>query len=257
VLTRRGFVQLVGLTSLVPACGDNIVLPLGRFFSNDEWDVIDIASGFILPDVARQTMAVRYIDTLLSAFDVTPPAIFGGGPDSGRHGGDASFAKFLPLSRVQEIAWRMRIFGSAATAGGTFNDALLGARTGWRDLYKQALARFPVATYRDLAEEDQSHLLDEIGTALPAWITAFTEHVIEGAFAAPEYGGNAQLLGWKYASYDGDSAPLGHATYDGTSYHDNPDQPTSTGDGKTEAFDASVINVLTVAAIGSGGKKFF
>ena len=103
---------------------------------------------------ARDCVAVRYIDTLLAAFDVSPPAIFASGPYSGRtafpNADDGtpsssspsnSFATFLPLPRVKELAWRMRIFGSAQTPGGDFNDALLGPTVGYRDLYTDGIAR--------------------------------------------------------------------------------------------------------------------
>ena len=53
--------------------------------------------------------AVDYVDGLLGAFlDVDAgraraPRIFGGGPFSGRHGGAPRFARFVQLTRVQEI----------------------------------------------------------------------------------------------------------------------------------------------------------
>lgn len=243
MLTRRGFVKLVGIAPVVASCGDNIVLAKGAYFSNDEWDAIDIASETILPDIARAAVVVRYIDNLLSAFDHSPPTIFAGGPNSGRQGGDDDFKAFLPLNRVRELAWRMRV-------------------TSWRDQYKQALAMIADQAggkFASLAPDEQQHIVDDVGSTLTDWYTAFTEHVIEGAFSAPEYGGNDQLVGWKAARYDGDSAPLGHATFDGTQYVDRADQPTSTatpGD-TTEAFDKDALQVLTLAALGSGGKQYF
>src|SRR3972149_2423557 len=50
------------------------------------------------------------------------------------------FERFLPLSRVREIAWRVRLFGSANVPGGDFNDAVLGPTQGWRDLSRQGIA---------------------------------------------------------------------------------------------------------------------
>src|SRR3954465_6729512 len=52
---------------------------------------------------------VDYIDGLLDAFAVDPPRIFAGGPSSGRFGGAAAYEPFLPLTRLQQIAWRERI----------------------------------------------------------------------------------------------------------------------------------------------------
>jgi hypothetical protein len=219
-------------------------------------------------------MAVRYIDGMLGAFEVAPPAIFGGGPYSGRTTlpGDAAppdaFAQFLPMSRVRVIAWRARLFGTAQTHGADFNDAVLGATVGWRDIYAAALAALeaaaaqitPGARFVDLAADQQQVALGDADAAVPGFLSLFVEHTIEGTFAAPEYGGNANLSGWAMARYDGDSAPLGHATYDPATgaYVDRPDQPTSTaspGDGP-EDFDPDVVKLLTVAALGSGGMVF-
>jgi hypothetical protein len=287
VLTRRRFVKLVGggaLLAVLPAgCGDNISLTRGLFFDEAGWATIDLATGIIFPGErgARDCMAVRYIDTLLAAFDATPPAIFAGGPFSGRtafpdaHGAPTmqfptnDFASFLPLSRVQELAWRMRLYGTAATPGGAFNDGLLGPTVGWRDLYLDGIQRLDVVAssiqehraFRYLAPEDQSLALDTVASDKPEFWQALVEHTLEGMFGAPEYGGNELLLGWRLVGWDGDSAPLGHAVYDESTgaYVDNATKPTAQPSPGvvTEDFDADIINMLTVAAIGSGGKRFF
>ena len=57
-----------------------------------------------------------YIDGLLGAFTVDPPRIWAGGPTSGRHGGAADFARFHPLTALDELAWRTRIEGSLRPA---------------------------------------------------------------------------------------------------------------------------------------------
>ena len=264
-------------------CGDNIYEPRGIFFDEHAWATIDIATGFILPGdrMARDAMAVRYIDTLLAAFTVDPPAIFAGGPFSGRtafpdaHGQPTTqfpsddFAQFLALSRVQEIAWRVRIFGSPATAGGDFNDAVLGPTTGLQALYLDGIQRLDdVANemqqykqFRFLAPDDASRALDTVADDKPDFWDALVNHTLEGTFCAPEYGGNALAIGWQGTNYDGDSAPLGHAVFDETTgaYVDRADEPTSQpspGD-VTETFDPDIIDALTIAAIGSGGMRFF
>ena len=276
--------KLVGAGAAAAAmpwgCGDDLAAPpAGRFFGVAQWAAIDAATDVVLPG-ARAAMAVRYIDGLLGAFDVAPPAIFGGGPYSGRaplpgpDGGPTdqappdSFAQFLPMSRVRVIAWRARLFGTAQTHGADFNDAVLGATIGWRDIYVNALAALeaaaaqiaPGARFVDLPPDQQAIALGDADTAVPGFLNLFVEHTIEGTFAAPEYGGNADLAGWAMARYDGDSAPLGHAFYDpqAGAYRDRPDQPTSTaspGDGP-EDFDPDVIKLITVAALGSGGMVF-
>jgi hypothetical protein len=301
VLTRRLFLQLTGagaaaaLVRTTAGCGDN-VLPSGRFFDAHGWATIDAATGVVIPGLgtddgtgaastapgAREAMAVRYIDTLLSAFEQDPPVIFGGGPASGRQPipdpttgaatttfPDDEFAGYLPLSRIKEIAWRVRIYGSAATAGGDFNDAVLGPVLGWRDLYTAGIAALddaaaavqPNARFVELAPVDQQNVMGTIATTSKDFHDALVQHAIEGTFCAPEYGGNANTAGWQLARYDGDSIPLGHSQYVAAddSYHDRPDQPTSTPSpgAMTETFTPQVITLLTTAALGSGGMKFF
>ncbi|HEY4239507.1 MAG TPA: hypothetical protein VGM88_06810 [Kofleriaceae bacterium] len=281
MLTRRGFVAAAAAASslLVIGCGDNLGVR-GRFLSADAYAALRVAAEQIFPGAA-DAGAIDYIDQLCVAFDQDPPAIFGGGPFSGRtpvpdaHGAPTktrpadAFATFLPLSRVQEIAWRMRVFGSAATTGGDFNDALLGPTVGYRDLYAELGAAFDVAAAAQVAG---AKLVDLEGAALmtavftvaaeqpEAWAT-FTNHVLEGMFAAPEYGGNQRLAGWQLASFDGDSAPLGHSCYDATidAYVDRADEPTSTASpgSMPEDFDADIISLLALSAVGSGGMRFF
>lgn len=287
MLTRRGFVKLVGGTAVaasLPGCGDNLKLPRGLFLDERGWETIDIATGIVFPGTlgARDCGVVAYIDRLLAAFEVTPPAIFAGGPYSGRtafpdaHGAptkqvpDDAFATFLPLPRTQELAWRMRLYGSAQTPGGDFNDALLGATVGYRDLYADGIRRLDEVAamnnpdklpFRWVTPEEQGLALDTVASEVPAFYQALVEHTLEGMFGAPEYGGNAFSYGWRLTGYDGDSAPLGHAVYDATQdlYVDRADQPTAqpSPDAHTEDFDDDVLNLLTIAAVGSGGKRFF
>jgi hypothetical protein len=289
MITRRGFVRLVGgaaAAAALPACGDNIHLPSGAFLDPHMWRTIDAATGVIIPGTvfdpgAQQCLAVRYIDRLLGAFDATPPQIFAGGPASGRQPyadaigraskvfPDNDFETFLELPRVRELAWRIRIFGSAATEGGTFNDAVLGETIGLRQRYADGVRALDAAAkevasprlYVQLTPEDRSLALDMVATREPEFYRALVEHTLEGMFAAPEYGGNDLLQGWELAQYDGDSIPFGHATYDVAAqrYVDREDQPTaqpSPGD-TTEELTPDVIQILTIAAIGSGGKRFY
>ena len=87
------------------------------------------------------------------------------------------------------------------------------------------------------------------------------EHTIEGTFAAPEYGGNVGLVGWQLARWDGDSQPLGYSFYDEAAgaYRDRADKPTSapTPGDAPEDFDRRVVSLLEIAALGSGGMRFF
>jgi hypothetical protein len=120
-------------------------------------------------------------------------------------------------------------------------------------------AKTPFKFLHDPANQELA--LDTVASDLPEFYRALPDHTIEGTFAAPEYGGNAALRGWRLARYDGDSAPRGHAVYDASidAYVDRRDQPTtqpSPGD-VSEDFSDDVIALLTISALGTGGKRFF
>src|SRR5438128_2181902 len=104
---------------------------MGAFFSDDELRVIAAAVDRVVPGAAAAGVA-DYVDTLLGAFTFDPPHIFAGGPFSGRHGGEASFDKWLPLGAMEELAWRTRIEGSLGLPEREFN----GPVVGWRPRYR-------------------------------------------------------------------------------------------------------------------------
>jgi hypothetical protein len=54
------------------------------------------------------------------------------------------------------------------------------------------------------------------------------EHTIEGLYAAPEYGGNQDLTGWKEIGFPGDIQPRGY-TADEVSRSDGHDPVDNTG----------------------------
>jgi hypothetical protein len=90
------------------------------FFDPESYATVEAACERLIPAAEGHPGATAlgvadYIDGLLGAFAVDPPRIWAGGPFSGRHGGDASFAEFLRLSRLEELAWRTRIEGSRAS----------------------------------------------------------------------------------------------------------------------------------------------
>lgn len=146
---------------------------------------------------------VDYIEGVLAAFSVQPPRIFAGGPSSGRAGGDGGnhFAAFLPLGRLEELAWRIRIEGSRGLPEREF----AGPVRGWQEVYRDGLAALG-ADYPDLPGAEQDARLE----AVPELRQLLWAHCCEGCYAAPEYGGNRDLVGWRAIDYPGDVIPRGY-----------------------------------------------
>lgn len=144
---------------------------------------------------------VDYVDRLLGAFTFDPPRIWAGGPFSGRRGGDASFGTFLPLSALEELAWRTRIEGSLGRAERELN----GPVVGWQERYRAGLAALG-DDFATLDNDEQDGRLD----ADPNFKALLYEHACEGAYGAPEYGGNRDSAGWAAIGFDGDSQPRGY-----------------------------------------------
>jgi len=176
------------------------------FFTADEHAVIAAACDRLLPPAdghpgGRALGCADYIDGLLDAFAVDPPRIWAGGPFSGRAGGDAGFATFLPLTRVEELAWRTRIEGSQGRPEREFN----GPVRGWQDEYRAGLAALG-ADYATVDGAEQDARL----AAIPDFRALLYQHACEGAYGAPEYGGNRDLAGWRAIGFPGDVQPRGY-----------------------------------------------
>jgi Gluconate 2-dehydrogenase subunit 3 len=177
-----------------------------RFLTDHEREVLEAAADRLIPPLdahpgGAALGVVDYVDNLLAAFLFDPPLIFAGGPFSGRFGGDASFGRFLPLSPHEELAWRTRIEGSRGMPEREFN----GPVRGWQDVYRHGIAALG-ADYGDADGAEQDRRLAE-QRELRA---VFYEHACEGAYGAPEYGGNPGLAGWHVIGFDGDVQPRGY-----------------------------------------------
>ncbi len=271
LLRRRRFLGLVGggaaslALPLPPLVLGGCATANGgtpRFFDATERATLEALVDRIFPadhdPGALALGAVSYIERLLTAFEgADPPRIYAGGPVSGRQPfpdpatgaptGDFppdDFARFLPLDRLQELRWRAELYGTSATPGADFNDALLGPRRGLRELYRDGLAR---VDEHSLAEANQPFAAldtDVRDALLPVLDAAFApeprrgvtfldlviQHTLEGCFAAPEYGGNRGREGWRMLGLDGDVHPLGYSIYaaDRGEYLERPDRPMST-----------------------------
>jgi hypothetical protein len=176
------------------------------YFDPESYAVVEAACERLIPAVgghpgATALAVADYIDALLGAFLVDPPRIWAGGPFSGRYGGEASFGEFLRLSRLEELAWRTRIEGSQGTGEREFN----GPVRGWQQEYRDGIAALG-ADFAGLPAEEQDARLD----AVPDFTQLLYGHACEGAYGAPEYGGNRDLAGWRAIGFPGDVQPRGY-----------------------------------------------
>jgi hypothetical protein len=177
-----------------------------RFFSDHEHEAVTAAADRLIPPLDAHpgggALGVAdYVDNLLAAFTFDPPLIFAGGPFSGRFGGDASFSEFMALSPNEEIAWRTRIEGSRGLAEREFN----GPTQGWQDIYRTGIAALG-ADFSSVDGDEQDRRLHEHSELRDTLYM----HACEGAYGAPEYGGNRDLEGWRVIEFPGDVQPRGY-----------------------------------------------
>jgi hypothetical protein len=174
------------------------------FLSAAQYSILEAVCARLVPaDDApdgAELGAVDYIDTLLGAFTFTPPRIWAGGPFSGRFGGAAGFAEFEELSPAEELAWRTRIEGSR----GITERERLGPVTGLQEIYTRGLDELgqEFLALDPTAQDDRLRANSD-------FINLVYDHVCEGLYGAPEYGGNRDLAGWSYLNYEGDVQPRG------------------------------------------------
>jgi hypothetical protein len=177
------------------------------WLSEQEYATLRAACAQMMPSDqgapgAEEAGVADYIDTFLGAFTFDPPRIWAGGPTSGRHGGEAAFGHFVPLSRLDELAWRMRIEGSQGIPEREFNGPVVGLQ----QRYREGLAALgPDFTEVSAKEQRRRMRADEAFCAL-LW-----EHCCEGMYGAPEYGGNRDGVGWAAINYEGDVQPRGYS----------------------------------------------
>jgi hypothetical protein len=177
------------------------------WLTDDEYATLRAACAQMMPSGedapgADEAGVADYIDTLLGAFTFDPPRIWAGGPSSGRHGGEARFGDFLPLGRLDELAWRMRIEGSQGLPEREFN----GPVTGLQQRYRDGLA----ALGADFAEVDGREQRARLRAA-DEFRALLWEHCCEGMYGAPEYGGNRDGIGWASIGVEGDVQPRGYS----------------------------------------------
>ncbi len=186
------------------------------FFGGAERQALAALGDHLLPGAAALG-AVDYIEQLLTAFDHDPPRIFAGGPFSGRRpiarGGIATtgrppsgFEHWLPLDRVQQRAWRLRLYGSPAVPhpGAAVTGEVMGLRpllTAGAERAAEALA-------------DGRSVAASWDACSDAFRARFRELVLEACFGDPVYGGNRAERGWAEIGFPGDSLPYGYTPFD-------------------------------------------
>lgn len=286
---RREFLRAIGAggaaalaaTTGLPGCGGSSSATR-RHLSTAQRTTLEALAEALIPEDetvgALGAGAVEYIDRWLAAFDHPVPQLFRGGPYSGRipypdpETGDASndyppddFRDVLEPTRLQEAAFRIEFFGSDAVPNGNINDGIVPSTPGWHALYRDGLAQLDelarqagLASYSDGTPEQRLDFFDQT----PKFFRdAVLDHLCEGMFCAPEYGGNHDQVAWRDYHYDGDSQPLGHTLFDPATGEprDRPDQPSQTLDPKlpNDGFEKDVVTVLTIVALAQGGKRFF
>jgi hypothetical protein len=199
--------------------------PAFRFFTSHQAAVVEAATARIAPGPlddpaeaghpgAREADVTGYIDSMLGALgalDDAAPLVFAGGPWSNRHtSGPDLMAHFATLDPVAQIAWRRRL-------------------TGWQQQYRQGIATLDKLAGGDFTKA--SHAKQDkilVMSAVSSFMALLFEHTIEGLYAAPEYGGNRGLTGWKEIGFPGDIQPRGY-TADEVSRSDGHDPVDNTG----------------------------
>jgi Gluconate 2-dehydrogenase subunit 3 len=175
------------------------------FFTEDELVVIEAACARLIPTDqdpgAAEAGVAQYIDGFLGAFSFDPPRIWAGGAFSGRFGGSPGFASFHRLTALDELAWRTRIEGSLGRPEREWNGPVVGLQERYRDGLRGLGDDFAA-----MEGEEQDRRLREQAT----FTSLLYEHACEGMYGAPEYGGNRDLVGWRYIGFDGDVQPRGY-----------------------------------------------
>ncbi|MDP9139600.1 MAG: gluconate 2-dehydrogenase subunit 3 family protein [Pseudomonadota bacterium] len=270
-ITRRTLLKRGGLLAFAVfsplGCGDSNAPTIGvpvdpgmlKFLNEGEFATLRaLVDCMIPPDTsvgAAEAGCAEAIDALLGAFGVQPPRIYAGGPYSDRGGATHNdFAEFLPLDPYEELAWRLRIEGSAGHPEREFNGSVKGLQSIYRDglvALDAAAGAYGADRFADLDPVRRELLLRASSdAAIGELIDVAFPHTLEFMYGAPEYGGNRDLAGWRYTRFDGDVQPLGYTR----EQVENPDNPGLPGgvldlpDGVTLAQIAAIAPLASYEA---------
>jgi hypothetical protein len=199
-----GGLSLLPLAAAVGGVGPASAETTYRYLTPHQAAVLDAATRRLIPGPddcplelaspgAHEANVVNFLDLMLSVFDVTPADVHAGGPWSNRAGGSEDFmAVFVPLNRAQTYAWQQRLtqLRSQYTSGIALLDQLAGGDFTAVKPAKQDL----ILVYGQAA----------------SFTNLLFGHTIEAMYSNPEYGGNANLVGWLDIKFPGDSQPRGY-----------------------------------------------
>jgi hypothetical protein len=227
VVDRRTFVKAaggIGLLALAPATRVRALLAVapaagqaGRFLTAHELGTLRAVAGRFIPGPpddpdpgAVEAGAAEAIDLYLAAFTLDPPLIHAGGPFSNRAGAaHDDFADFVPLDRLAELGWRIRLNGSQGKPEREFAGPVIGLQ----EIYRQGLAHLDEragGNFAALPGPAQDLILrDQTDTAVQDFVGVALSDVLDATYGPPEYGGNRNLVGWTVNHWAGDTQPRG------------------------------------------------
>jgi hypothetical protein len=245
-LTRRELIRVLGAGALLahlPACGTD----QKSLFGADETAMLLGFADVVIPrddtPGGAELGVLEYVTRLVRALDAARPALYAGGPFSGRQPDAAGsvpnneFVNFIELDRVSLAAWQVIL------------DPATGIEARLRAGLASAVATSTTSVH-ELGPDDFQRLFDDRDDEFRALMI---ELVSEAAFAAPEYGGNPALAGWKLIHFEGDSLPLGYSQWDGSVHRERPEAPLSTpnpSDPEPLTDDVRQILALVVSVLG-------
>lgn len=279
-LTRRELLQLMGAgaaAAMLPGCAPKKATPYAyKFLTAEEVAGLGALADTILPPDqdpgGKDLGTTEFVDRTLTAFEGGGP-IWAGGPYSGRAPNAAAngspstsyppddFNTALPMDRVHELYWKYLIYGSSVQPGP--NDALDGPNPGYQTAIRTGLAYAQMMSqslYKKAIEDlDYTHAIALVQNLLAdttgggqTFIMLVMTFVAQACFAAPEYGGNANLGGWNIAHWEGDRQPIGFSWYNPATktYMEDPNSPVSTANPGTDPdpMDSQTQQLVALAA---------
>ena len=187
----------------------------GRFLAAGELATLRAVTARLLPGPpedpdpgALEAQCAEAIDALLGAFTFDPPLIHAGGPFSGRAGGGRDdMAAFVPLDRISELGWRIRLEGTAGRPERLF----AGPVEGLQQTYRKGLAdldrRAGAGGFARATATTQDAVLRSAPVA--DFVSAVLGDSLAAMYGPPEYMGNHGGAGWRGARWPGDVQPRG------------------------------------------------